>query len=43
MVTWLKSPVTRILFYAYVIIDLYDRSVISWAIYTYKADNKLSA
>ncbi len=37
-ITWLKSPVTGIWFYAYVIIDLFDRSVISWAIHNEESD-----
>ena len=32
-ITWLKSPVTGIYYYAYVIEDLYDRSIVSWMIY----------
>ena len=37
-ITWLKSPVTGIWFYAYVIIDLYDRSVIDWSIHYNESD-----
>ena len=37
-ITWLKSLVTGIWYYAYVIIDLYDRSVINWAIYENESD-----
>lgn len=37
-ITWLKTAVTGIYFYAYVILDLYDRSVVSWAIYENESD-----
>lgn len=37
-ITWLKSPVSGMWYYAYVIIDLYDRSVINWAIYENESD-----
>lgn len=37
-ITWLKSPVTGIYYYAYVIEDLFDRSVVSWAIHENESD-----
>jgi len=37
-ITWMKSNVTGIWHYAYVIIDLYDRSVIAWAIHSNESD-----
>ena len=37
-ITWLKSTVTGIWYYAYVIIDLYDRSVIDWAVHGNESD-----
>lgn len=37
-ITWLKSPVTGIYYYAYVIEDLYDRSIVSWMIYENESD-----
>ena len=32
-ITWLKSPVTGTWYYAYVIEDLYDRSIVAWMIF----------
>jgi transposase InsO family protein len=37
-ITWMKSDVTGIWYYAYVIIDLFDRSVIAWAIHDNEND-----
>ena len=37
-ITWLKTAVTGIYYYAYVILDLYDRSVVAWAIHTNESD-----
>ena len=37
-ITWLKSPVTGIYYYAYVIEDFYDRSIVSWMIYENESD-----
>ena len=37
-ITWLKSPVTGIWYYAYVIEDLYDRSNVAWMIYENESD-----
>lgn len=37
-ITWLKSPVTGIWYYAYVIEDLYDRSVVAWMIFENESD-----
>lgn len=38
-VTWLKTDVTGIFLYGYNIIDLYDRSIIGWAVETSESDN----
>ena len=37
-ITWLKSPVTGIWYYAYVIEDLYDRSIVAWMIFENESD-----
>ena len=37
-ITWLKSPVTGIYYYAYVIEDLFDRSIVGWAIHEKESD-----
>ena len=37
-ITWLKSPVTGIWYYAYVIEDLYDRSIVAWMIFKNESD-----
>lgn len=37
-ITWLKSPVTGIWYYAYVIEDLFDRSIIDWMIFNNESD-----
>lgn len=37
-ITWIKSPVQGIYYYAYVIEDLYDRSIVGWAIYENESD-----
>ena len=31
-ITWLKSDIAGLFFYAYTIIDLYDRSIVGWTI-----------
>lgn len=38
-ITWLKSPVTGIYYYAYVIEDLYDRSIVAWMIFENESDS----
>lgn len=37
-ITWLKTDVKGIYYYAYVIEDLYDRSIVGWAIYENESD-----
>ena len=37
-ITWLKSPVTGIWYYAYVIEGLYDRSIVAWMIFENESD-----
>ena len=37
-ITWIKSPVAGIYYYAYVIEDLFDRSIVAWAIYENESD-----
>jgi len=37
-ITWLKTDVKGIYHYAYVIEDLFDRSIVSWAIYENESD-----
>ena len=37
-ITWIKSSVQGIYYYAYVIEDLYDRSIVGWAIYENESD-----
>ena len=37
-ITYLKSPVKGIYYYAYVIEDLYDRSIVAWGIYENESD-----
>lgn len=37
-ITWLKSSVTGIYYYAYVIEDLFDRSVVGWAVHENESD-----
>jgi len=37
-ITWLKSDVTGLFYYAYTIIDLYDRSIVGWAIENSESD-----
>ena len=37
-ITWLKSAVTGLWYYAYVIEDLYDRSIVAWMIFENESD-----
>jgi len=37
-ITWLKTDVKGLYYYAYVIEDLYDRSIVGWAIYENESD-----
>jgi putative transposase len=37
-ITWIKRDVTGLYWYAYVIEDLYDRSIVGWAIYPDESD-----
>ena len=37
-ITWLKRDITGLYYYAYVIEDLYDRSIVGWAIYDHEND-----
>jgi transposase InsO family protein len=37
-ITWIKTAVKGIYYYAYVIEDLYDRSIVGWAIYETESD-----
>ncbi len=37
-ITWIKTDVRGIFLYAYTIIDLYDRSIVGWAIETTESD-----
>lgn len=37
-ITWIKTSVQGLYYYAYVIEDLYDRSIVGWAIYENESD-----
>ncbi len=37
-ITWLKTDVCGIYYYAYVIEDLYDRSIVGWMIFDSESD-----
>ena len=37
-ITWLRTDVHGLFFYAYTIIDLYDRSIVGWSIETNESD-----
>ena len=37
-ITWLKTEITGLFYYAYTIIDLYDRSVVGWTIENSESD-----
>jgi transposase InsO family protein len=38
-ITWLKTSVKGVYYYAYVIEDLFDRSIVGWAIYETESDD----
>jgi putative transposase len=42
-ITWLKTDVQGIYLYAYVIEDLYDRSVVGWSIHEHESDEHAKA